>query len=196
MDRRRDDGQTTDRQDTVPKARPIVRSAKNLTICSVRDIIWWTQVQFELQPTEHVTIGITAYHIIHNIPPLWLGEQPLWDLGRTLTTKSPNPSKGLGDFERPLWKTCMALVLWVVTLQGEPLTSDKASDSDGTSQKIWLSPENFRVTFVISNEEASNTCGGWEPQSSATSWGSKDKLPKFIGNCVNTFVLCLKKNGT
>jgi len=27
-DRRTDDGQTTDRRDTVPKARPIVRSAK------------------------------------------------------------------------------------------------------------------------------------------------------------------------
>ena len=39
---------------------------ENLTICSVRDIIWRTQVQFELQPTEHVTVGITAYRIIHN----------------------------------------------------------------------------------------------------------------------------------
>jgi len=28
-DRQTDDGQTTDRRDTVPKARPIVRSAKN-----------------------------------------------------------------------------------------------------------------------------------------------------------------------
>ena len=32
-DRQTDDRQTTDRRDTVPKARPIVRSAKNWLVC-------------------------------------------------------------------------------------------------------------------------------------------------------------------
>jgi len=38
----------------------------NLTICSVRDVIWRTQAQSEFQPTEHVTVGVTAYRRIHN----------------------------------------------------------------------------------------------------------------------------------
>jgi len=31
-----------------------------------RDVIWRTQVQFELHAPEHVTVGVTAYRIIHN----------------------------------------------------------------------------------------------------------------------------------
>ena len=34
-----------------------------------RDIFWRTQVQFECRAWEYVTVGITAYRIIHNIFP-------------------------------------------------------------------------------------------------------------------------------